>query len=628
MMSTKRVYLIERPLTATEEEGFLALLKQQEVDVLLTMPYPLLEQWGAKPLKGLSPEEVKAVNLRLLTAVNELGHVPIKKNSVAGILQYRGFPTWYYHKFRLNFSLQPHLHHLEVYRMLAEIYERVTVYAHKVPDSALIQDLKGLLFITADEIQVKPSQEPKKKAPLRPQLKLMLKRFFAGAKKASNNSGKTSRHLFILNHAHLRPVLDPENLPNLYQDNVFVGYFLRKHAHHFQLVDKLILEKGGGSIAEESGIDSDYYQRNLHFNEWIEGTSLLNPFTLWSVWRYHQHLASAYLRINRDLKDPLKRLILVELRKLHWSSLYFYFIYKAYRSYFKRKRFESVTLLDEYSPNFRAIIDAAKQEGVRTHAIQHGSLAASNPGYGYTEKDERFNPWPDRTLVWGNYWKDLLQEIAAYPRERILVTGQARTDVIPKLLATPLASEGILGAETAGKFLILFATQPQPDESLRKRAALDMFTMASRMPDAWVVLRPHPRERDVHYYKTLAQEAGCTNYSIHLDDDLFVLLRLCQVLVHCYSTVGVEAVYFGMPAIILDYLNQDVLRFAAEEVALQVQDVQGLEAALAKIIQKGWSLPETKRQAYIQKYACAVDGHVSERMAQALLGSEVPSSLY
>ena len=625
-MSTTRAYLIERPLTNEELEGFLVLVKQRENTIYLAFPNEALAQEGAIPWMGLKAEDKKAANAKLLNSLNALGHLKAGKDTVAAQFYYDGFPTWYYHKFRINFALQPHFYTVEQYRLLAQQYDQVVVYTHKLPDPILSRHLSRLVYVLDRTPARQEAVKPAGNHNMLPQLKLMGSRLLKGARQAFEQKKEMPQHLFVLNHAHLKDILDPAALPQTYKDNVFAGYFLREHSESFLLIDKLLIEKGKSAEGREEDGATAYYQRNLLYNEWIEATAILNPAILWKIRRYSKHLKKAYRRILKALKDPIHQAIMRDYAALHGSSIYFYYIYLAYRRFFKTHNFQSVSLLDEYSPNFRSIIDAASQEGVRTQAIQHGSLAATNPGYGYVAEDARFNPWPDRTLLWGNYWKELMIEIAAYPPERIMVTGQVRTDIIPRLLNTPLQAAAILGPQTAGKFLILFASQPMPDESLRRQAALDVFTIAKDLPDAWVVLKPHPREKDSTYYEKIALEAGCSNYSIHYNTDLFLQLRLCQVLVHCYSTVGIEAVYFGLPAIILDYLNQDVLRFAAEGVAMQALNAADLKQHLLAVQQGNYQMDEKKKQAYIQKYACAIDGKVSDRTAQALLSDTVAVS--
>ncbi len=216
MMSNTRVYLIERPLTLAEEEGFYAILKQQDADVLLLIPNQKLEEWGARNWSGLTADDKKAVNDRLLNALNTLGNAHVKKNVLTAMLVYDGFPAWYYHKFRINFSLQQRIYILELYRILAKDYEVVTVYTNNVPEENLVQDLKCLFFVK-DDIQasdsLRSSQSSNSKQSIIPQLKQMMKRFGSGAKQSLAPKKNRPKHLFVLNHGHVRPILDPDNLP-------------------------------------------------------------------------------------------------------------------------------------------------------------------------------------------------------------------------------------------------------------------------------------------------------------------------------------------------------------------------------------------------------------------------------
>ncbi|EMR03197.1 hypothetical protein [Cesiribacter andamanensis] len=620
-MEIRQVYLIERALTDAELEGFRVLLRQAESHVYLTHPHEELESLGAQVWTGLSAEEKKEANRALLEGLYELGHIKIGKDTLAAKLSRQGFQTWYYHKFRINYSLQPLYQQFCAYRTLTETYDRVTVYTQTRPHALFLRDLPMVEFVYqkgAAKADSRPSLS------LKEQLKAMASRFLKGWGQEKRIPKNYPEHLFVLNNAHYRSILDPQRLPGRYTDNMFVGYFLKQYSDRFLLIDKRLFEKG--AAAEKDGVkrgDEDTGRMLLN-NEWVEWPAFLNPLMLFRVWRFNRHLKRGYKQARRKIKDPFARFLLREVVCLHRSTLYFYAVFLAYRSFFRYYRFTSVTLLDEYSPNFRAIVDAAKREGIRTQAIQHGALAAFNPGYTYLEKDARFSPWPDRLLVWGEFWKEFLTRESSYPREVVIPTGQLRTDVIPALQATPLKAEDLLGREVNDKFLILLATQPITDPAIRRQAALDTFTAAAALPGSWVLLKPHPRESDAAaYYPQLAQEAGCSNYTLLPDVELYLALRICQVLVHCYSTVGVEAVYFGLPAIILDYLKQDPLHFAAEGVALQATSAAELLEQLQAIRQGKAVLDPGRQQAYINKYAYAIDGRVAERTAQALLAESL-----
>jgi hypothetical protein len=623
-MEIRQAYLIERTLTEAELQGFVLVLQHGESPVYLLHPHEALQKLGARLWTGLDPEEQTETNRLLLESLYALGHQPIGRESLAGRLAYRGFQTWYYHKFRINYSLQGRYHKYACYKKLASTYQQLVVYTGARPAAMFAINLPNVEFIYR-KVGAGNATGAKSGLALKDQLGAMAKRFARGFAQQRQMQKEPREHLFVLNNAHYRPILNPDQLPGLYTDNMFVGYFLKEQARHFQFVDKLLFEKGAASEGlqpKRGDLDSE---RQLLNNEWIEWWPLLNPLVLFRIWRFNRHLKKGYRRARRKIKDPFMRLLLQEVVGLHRSTLFFFSSFLAYRRFFQNHRFKSVTLLDEYSPNFRAIVDAARAEGVRTQAIQHGALAAFNPGYSYGEKDARFSPWPDRLLVWGDFWKGFLTRESIYPPEGVITTGQLRTDIIPALKATPLQAGELLGPQVKDKFLILLATQPITDAALRRRAALDTLRVAASLPGSWVVLKPHPRESDAHqYYTDIAREAGCTNFTLLPDFELYLALRISQVLVHCYSTVGVEAVYFGLPAITLDYLQQDPLRFVAEGVALQARDAAELEQHL-RALQEGRPLLDPKKQqAYIQKYACAVDGKVGERTAQALLSDELP----
>ncbi len=163
MLSKKRAYLIERPLSAAEAAGFLAVLQQQDAEVFLTVSDDVLEQAGAKRWEGATAENTKAANQRLLDAVNALGHQSIKKDTVAGFLYYKGFPTWYYHKFRVNFALQQAYQRIEQYQKMSAAYGQLTVYTNQPPAPLLCLLIRDVTFVTAEDMLKQAAPKKKKK---------------------------------------------------------------------------------------------------------------------------------------------------------------------------------------------------------------------------------------------------------------------------------------------------------------------------------------------------------------------------------------------------------------------------------------------------------------------------------
>ena len=69
----------------------------------------------------------------------------------------------------------------------------------------------------------------------------------------------------------------------------------------------------------------------------------------------------------------------------------------------------------------------SKKLGIRSLAIQHGLIPTDFPEYICKEiKNENFplgNYIPDKTLVYGSYYKKILTEVGQYPKEKVQVIG-------------------------------------------------------------------------------------------------------------------------------------------------------------------------------------------------------------
>jgi CDP-glycerol glycerophosphotransferase (TagB/SpsB family) len=232
----------------------------------------------------------------------------------------------------------------------------------------------------------------------------------------------------------------------------------------------------------------------------------------------------------------------------------------------------------------------------------------------YTQNDKKRNILPDYTLVWGEYWKNFLINEGNYPEEALRVTGQIRTDIIPKIIENPKLIHSFIQLPR-NKKIILFASQPQRDAELRKLAAYDVFSAAKKTANAHLLFKLHPAEKnDFDYYQQIAKEANCHNYTIIYEADLYILIASADVVITCFSTVGAETTYFFKPLIILDHLKQDVQHYYKEGIAFQATDGPMLTEYIEHILDGKKELNKEAYNKYRSRFAYKIDGKVSERV--------------
>ena len=356
------------------------------------------------------------------------------------------------------------------------------------------------------------------------------------------------------------------------------------------------------------------------YGEWI----LFRGLTSFKVFKEYKNLKksfedkcksliSAFDTINESqmavsAKDQLVIRTFVSLKK---SSAFYLLKYLCYKQFFNRFNFTNVTAIDENSPATRSILDAGKACGMKAIGIQHGNIGDSQPAYLYTEKDRQTKVMTDITVTWGNYWAEFLINKANFPPESIKIAGQMRSDLIPVMLRNADVYRNNI-SDTP--YLVVFASQPIPDSNYRHKVAYDVFSCFSSLPDAKLIVKLHPAERNsVSYYKAIAEEAGYRDPDIRYDIDLYELLAASDLVITCYSTVGSEAIYFGKPLIIYDPFKEDILKYVSEGVAFQATDLGSLTMLVEQLINGSLAPDKEDYSNFINKYAFAIDGDATKR---------------
>lgn len=559
-----------------------------------------------KLLTELSASHKKHINYEILDAILTFPKKQVGEKSVESWMQVNKGSLWYYHQFRLYFSVRNQVYELEEAIAHLPADNKVTIH-HSFGDLAELTYYKG------HHLKYTPAQPKKIKGVFLSKLHFIFTaklRFFQGIWQLIRLSKLPMA--IVDNREHYRPLFIPGKQV-FERENNFFGYFYRKYQSKLLLLDTLLIPK----FSEQPFRFSFRYLKNFGDRTRInEEYILLRAALNQNVRNKFRQVKNSFDRLDTLLSQSdsnemeTDRIIRANLRSLHRSSLFFAFKSLAFERFFMNARLEKVVTVDEYSPNYRAIMDGARGAGLTTVGIQHGSMHELHPGYRYATLTGEIDPFPDRMILWGEQWKHFLSEKGNFPEDRLMVAGQVRTDVIPAIQKMNPEVRGL----PEDKFIALFASQPQRDEGLRKRAARDFFQACSTLPDVFPVVKVHPRETNLEYYRNIASEEGCREVLILKDTDLYLLLNKAGVVVTCFSTVGTETVYFGKPLIILDHLEQDVLGYIKDGVAFKATNSRELNALLDKLMIGAISVDKAAYDRYIKAYACRIDGGVSDRI--------------
>lgn len=252
------------------------------------------------------------------------------------------------------------------------------------------------------------------------------------------------------------------------------------------------------------------------------------------------------LKINRDMFGIEKKInntfnINININNLIIKEiLKFKINYKYYLKYFSKKQVKKIYLICSYGKE--GIISAAQDLNIEVIEIQHGVFNKYHLGYNF--KGEEVAYFPDKLLIFGNYWKKL--EI--FPlNTKIEIYG------FPYLEAQLNKYKQIKRKQNQ----IIFISQGSIGNILSKKAV----SFALENPNIKVVYRLHPGEflRWEKEYKELYENRKLKNLEISDNNkkNLYEYLYESNYLIGVSSTVIYEALAVGIKIGILELYSYE-----------------------------------------------------------------------
>ena len=559
---------------------------------------------GKNKIVGLSDDEKKNINYNTLKFVNGFGHKTINEKSFIQSLEIeKGRSLWWCHRFRAYFDLRNFMYDfnlVEKFLLLNPDVKLITVFHSKY-------EKFKIMGISVDLI--KSEEKSIAKIDLIILFRIILSVFTRWVI-SLNQAKMLKRSYWIFEKTGFEQIIfTSKNRYN--KGHPYTEYLLNDDRGKLAVITELIVDSIWKKKVKLKPLKFIKKQRKPEI--FSEGLLGLNSIQFFSFKKAKKQINSLW-KSNHAWKTNTinKERLLVHLFESYKNSSTIYQMrYSALK--FKMRKYmstlKSVIVVDEYSPINRSIVDAAKSLGIKTYALQHGSIHPLHPGYVFHKNDHLYNPWVDHIFIWGDYWKEILIS-QGYPENRLLVVGQIRTDIIPDLLSL---KQNKNSTETT----ITFASQPQRDSVLRKMVLVDLAEICKKI-DLKLTLKPHPAETEDDFFTTVFKEVGFTNYKIERGEDLYYMISNSDVLVTSFSTVGAEAAYFKVPVITIDYLDQDVAGFAKEGIAYQAKSKRELEQAIVEI-NKGRSIVSSENlDLFTKKSAFKIDGKVTDRIWEKL----------
>ena len=224
--------------------------------------------------------------------------------------------------------------------------------------------------------------------------------------------------------------------------------------------------------------------------------------------------------------------------------------------FFSKNRPKLIIQTYEAGPYAKAFEYVAKKLKIKTFGIQHGLIPSDYPDYMFKEifdNDPLGNMIPDQTLVFGEYYKQLLTTKGNYPENKVTVFGHPsyfKINEIKSYLET-LQSNTISKNKTLKKILVPLSfrisyLQNNPDKILLE----NLYQNFHDNSNLEFLIRPHPGDDfDQKMFDSLYPSNNFKISSSTLHEDLFFSDIVVVIL---GSTVAYEAIVFDKPVLLIN----------------------------------------------------------------------------
>ena len=284
-----------------------------------------------------------------------------------------------------------------------------------------------------------------------------------------------------------------------------------------------------------------------------------------------------------------------------------------------------ILMLNEYGLFERSLIVAGKKLGVPTLAIQHGMISSHHRGYTYSRDEVSpfgsvttpYCPIPDRTAVYGPYYKRLLTEVSSYPEHTVVVTGAPSYDRMAHLNRTCSKRRFLESHKIEpNRRILLWTTQCHGMSTSENIQNFEVVLEAMQHLDATtLVIKQHPGEGRKHteMIKHFLAEYDVSAILTPGDSDLHEQLCACDLMISKDSTTIIEAVALGKPVVILNLSGDAVQDYVKEGIAVEVSGQGKLASVIRKLLADDTRLAKNRR-SFVGKYLYKIDGKATDRV--------------
>lgn len=269
----------------------------------------------------------------------------------------------------------------------------------------------------------------------------------------------------------------------------------------------------------------------------------------------------------------------------------------------------------------RALVLEARRLGVPTVGLQHGFIYRHWLNYQH-EPDEMVTvgsdngfPRPTLTLLFDRYARETLETSGHFPADALAVTGSARLDrLVARLNAARADGDALrrsIGVAPGTRLLVLAAKASEIG------AHLPALFAAVNRPELRLLVKPHPAETRDAYEAFIPAGAPVTIHDPQ--DDLGRLLAVADALVTMNSTVALDALVLGIPALVIGLPNNlspfvdagVMLGAPSDDIGSAIDTLLYDRQARQGLLDRG--------RAFAETYGLCADGGAARRAADCIL---------
>ena len=272
----------------------------------------------------------------------------------------------------------------------------------------------------------------------------------------------------------------------------------------------------------------------------------------------------------------------------------------------------------------RALVLEARRRSIPSIGLQHGFIYSRWLNYLHepdemqpASNEDRGFPAPTMTLAFDEYAARHLRERGHFPPGAVRVTGSPKLDALLTSLRATSAEDNATTRRAVGArdtdAIVLLTTK----ESQVRGALPGLVAAAAAIPNALLVIKPHPGESERAYDAVVAGNPRAR--VVGSATSLAALLAIARAVVTVNSTVALDAGVADIPALVIGLPNN--LSPFVEAGALAGAAIADIRPQLERILydQEFRQQLERARRVFLEQSGMRSDGRAAVRAAEAVL---------